>query len=117
MTASYYIRNITPDLSKRNSWAILILLDHDNWPERNRATRGATIDRYLCRRPMTPREMEEVTVSFRLMFYRYTNWQDLLEDEVALLGEDHEFIRYLESQVHNFSNIPRHKVGKQKELF
>lgn len=114
---SYYIRNIKPDLSKRNSWAIMLLYDDSAWKPRNKEPKGARPHLLRFRRNMTPAEIEENDASYRLIWYRYTNWEDLMEDETSILGEGHPFLDILREEMKKHDRIPRHKVGKQKELF
>jgi hypothetical protein len=113
----YYIRNIKPDLSKRNSWAIMLLYDDNQWKPRNKEPKGAKMHLLRFRRNMMPAELEEQAASYRLIWYRYTNWQDLLEDEEQILGEGHPFLDVLREEMKKHDLIPTHKVGKQQELF
>lgn len=113
----YYIRDIRPDLKSRNSWAIMLLYDDTAWKPRNKEPKGARPHLLKFRRNMMPAEMEENDNSYRLIWYRYTNWEDLLEDETRILGEGHPFLDVLKEEMEKSVNIPRHKVGHQKELF
>lgn len=117
---SYYIRNRSPKKSDRNDWAIMILVDSTNWPERNRVHRGCTKDRLAFRRNMQPHEIEASEARPRLEWRRYSSWQDLIEDEARILGsEDHPFLDVLreESKKPEYCLIPFHSVGEQAELF
>ena len=116
MKANYYIRDVRPDNS-RNSWCITVLLDAGNWPERSRAHKGATVDRYRFSRTMTEEEAKATIHRYRFTFYRYQSWQDLLEDEEQILGEGHPFLEVLKEEAKKTRLIPFHRVGKQGELF
>lgn len=116
MKANYYIRDVRPD-GHRNNWCILVLLDADTWPERSCVHKGATMDRYRFSRPMTDREGRETIHPYRMTFYRYYCWQDLLEDEERILGEGHPFLEVLKEEAKKTRLIPFHRVGKQGALF
>jgi hypothetical protein len=95
----------------------MVLLDAGNWPERSRAHKGATKERYLCGRPMSQKEAEETIYKYRLTFYRYNSWAGLIEDEIEILGEGHPFIERLREESKKTINIPTQKIGTQSELF
>ncbi|HWV72883.1 MAG TPA: hypothetical protein VN040_14240 [Pseudosphingobacterium sp.] len=39
---------------------------------------------WILERPMTESEKHRVTISWRLQWYSYTNWRELIEDEWAI---------------------------------
>lgn len=48
---------------------------------------GATIDRYWISRPMNQEELEVNSDKYRMTFYRYKSWMDLIEDVSEEIAE------------------------------
>jgi len=83
--------------SKRNPYPFVLLywMHHADWPHRIRRSRGWLQYQQILTREMTEQEQEECKKSHRAISYRYKNAQQLIDDEIKILGKEHPAVKEL----------------------
>lgn len=72
MKAAYYY--------KKDTW-VRVFLNFDEWNVRNLHAKGIKTAHHVLTRQMTKREIDSIAGARQLIFFTYTSWAHLLDDE------------------------------------
>lgn len=115
MRIAYHIRNVKPD--GRNEWCIAVVIDAENWTARAMKFRKLTSDNRVYSRPAVDVEKHIYGPGYRMLFYRYYNWHDLIDDENRLLPAEHELFKHIEKWKEKYKEIPAYGSQQTELIF